>query len=82
MGSCVGIMMGILLTDNDVVDDLVFVMPFWGVTNPLESDGKAKEASNNCKRIIFIIDKRYMVVVFSTNTNRGNRIDRSKEQIG
>lgn len=49
-------MMGIRLTDRDVVvdvdDDLVFVMPFLGVTNPLESDGRAKEASNNCKRIL------------------------------
>jgi len=56
MGSCVGIMMGIRLTDRDVVvavdDDFVFVMPFLGVTNPLESDGRAKEASNNCKRIL------------------------------
>lgn len=55
MGSCVGIMMGIRLTDSDVVvvglD--VFVMPLLGVTKPLES-GSTKEASKNCKRIFYI----------------------------
>ena len=55
MGSCVGIMMGIRLTDSDVVvvglD--VFVMPLLGVTNPLES-GSTKEASKNCKRMFYI----------------------------
>jgi len=67
MGSCVGIMMGIRLTDSDVVVVVgldVFVMPLLGVTNPLES-GSTKEASKNCKRI-FYIDTRY-VVVGSTN---------------
>jgi len=55
MGSCVGIMMGIRLTDSDVVVVVldVFVMPLLGVTNPLES-GSTKEASKNCKRMFYI----------------------------
>lgn len=57
-------MMGIRLTDSDVDDDLVVVMPLLlGMTNPLVSDGRAREASKNCKRILICLGLKLDIVL-------------------